>query len=218
MSDTTSLSDLALAALITYGPIALALTLLLGAAGAPLPGALVLIAAGAFARQDFIDWRWAAAAGLAGVVLGDIVAYGIGRVGGVWAEKRMAHMSAWQSATDQFARHGGWAIFLTRFLLTPLGVPMSIIAGIAAYPFYRFVLVDTAGELLWISIYGGAGYALGSQWQVATQFISDFSGLIVGVAVLTVGVVLAVRQLRRRGAPRPIPAAAAHVAEQQPAD
>ncbi len=217
MSEITSISDLAFAALITYGPIALGLTLLLGAAGAPLPGTLVLVAAGAFARQNFMDWRFAAGAGLVGVVLGDSIAYGIGRLGGVWAEKRLARMSAWQSATDQFARRGGWAIFLTRFLITPLGVAVSVISGIAAYPFGRFLLLDISGELLWISLYGGVGYALGSQWQVASQFVSDFSGLIVGVAVLAVGVVLAFRLLRRRAAPL-APAPSSPMSGQLPAD
>lgn len=198
MNDTTSISDLALAALITYGPLALALTLLLGAAGAPLPGSIVLLAAGAFARQDFIDWRFALVAGIIGVVLGDIVAYGIGRMGGVWAENRLAHMSVWQSATDEFARRGGWAIFLTRFLITPLGVAVSLIAGISAYPFQRFLLLDLAGEMLWVSLYGGIGFALGSQWQAASQLITDSSGLILGVTVLTAGIMLGVRLLWRR--------------------
>ncbi len=201
MSDATSISDFALAALITYGPLALALTLLLGAAGLPLPGSIVLLAAGAFARQGFIDWRYAWIAAVLGVVAGDSIAYAIGRMGGVWAEDRLARMSAWQKATDEFARRGGWAIFLTRFLITPLGVAVSLIAGISAYAWQRFVLVDLSGEFLWVTIYGGIGFALGSQWQVASQFISDFSGLILGVALLITGIVLGVRFVWRRGAP-----------------
>jgi membrane protein DedA with SNARE-associated domain len=199
VSDATSVSDLALAALITYGPLALALTLLLGATGVPFPGAILLMAAGAFARQSFIDWRFAWAAAILGVVLGDTVAYGIGRMGGVWAERRLARMGVWQKATDEFSRRGGWAIFLTRFLITPLGVAVSLIAGISAYPFQRFVLIDLSGELLWVSIYGGIGFALGSQWQAASQFVSDFSGLILGVVLLIVGIALAFRFLWRRG-------------------
>ncbi len=202
MSDATSISDFALAALITYGPLALALTLLLGAAGAPFPGSLVLVAAGAFARQSFIDWRFAFVAAVIGVVLGDSIAYWLGRLGGVWAERRMARMSAWQTATDEFARRGGTAIFLTRFLVTPLGVPVSLIAGMSAYAYQRFLMVGVAGELLWVTLYGGVGFALGSQWQVASQFISDFSGLILGVALLIVGIVLAVRYVWRKPAAR----------------
>ena len=91
MSDATSISDLALAALMTYGPLALGLTLLLGAAGLPIPGSIVLLAAGAFARQGFIDWRLAFLAAVVGVVMGDTIAYFIGRMGGAVAERRLAH-------------------------------------------------------------------------------------------------------------------------------
>ncbi len=215
MSDATSISDFALAALITYGPLALALTLLLGAAGLPLPGSIVLLAAGAFARQGFIDWRYAWIAAVLGVVAGDSIAYAFGRVGGVWAEDRLARMSAWQKATDEFAHRGGWAIFLTRFLITPLGVAVSLIAGISAYGWQRFVLVDLSGEFLWVTIYGGIGFALGSQWQVASQFISDFSGLILGVALLITGIILGVRFVWRRGA---APAGAQRAPASQPGD
>lgn len=218
MSDATSISDLALAALITYGPLALALTLLLGAVGAPLPGGVVLLAAGAFARQEFFDWRFALPAAIVGVVLGDTTAYGIGRMGGVWAERRLAHMSVWQSATDQFARQGGWAIFLTRFLITPPGVAVSLIAGMSAYAYRRFLPLDIAGELLWVSLYGGIGFALGSQWQAASRFVSDFSGLIVGVALLAVGIVLAVRFFWRRTEARADESAPQPLSAPQPGD
>jgi membrane protein DedA with SNARE-associated domain len=212
VSDATSLSDFALAALMTYGPFALALTLLLGGAGVPLPGSIVLLAAGAFARQGFISWPYALLGGVVGVVLGDSVAYLIGRMGGAWAERRFSNVGGWQAATDQFARRGGWAIFLTRFLITPLGVAVSVIAGISAYPFRRFLLLDVAGEILWVAGYGLVGYALGSQWQAASQLLSDFSGLILGVAILVAGAVLVWRMPRRSNvtpvtAPTPQPQA-----------
>ena len=127
-------------------------------------------------------------------------------------------MGAWQKATDEFARRGGWAIFLTRFLITPLGVAVSLIAGISAYAWQRFVLIDLSGEVLWISIYGGIGFALGSQWQAASQFISDFSGLILGVALLIVGIVLAARYLWRRGDAQPTAAASQPVVAPQLGD
>ncbi len=192
------MSDYALAALMSYGPLALALLLLSCAAGVPFPGSVVLVAAGAFARQGFITWQWALAAGVAGVVVGDSIAYGIGRLGGTWAERRFSTLGTWQSATDQFTRRGGWAVFLTRFLITPLGVPVNLIAGISGYPYHRFLLFDASGELLWVSLYGALGFALGSQWQAASDLLTDFSGLVLGLSALVLGIWLGVRALRRR--------------------
>lgn len=198
MTDSTSLSDFLVSALVTYGALALGLTLLLGAIGAPLPGSLVLVAAGAFARQDLINWQTALLLGLVGVVAGDCIAYGIGRVSGPWIDRRLGNTSAWKSATEQFERRGWFAVFITRFLLTPLGVPISFIAGIGSYVFWRFLLVDIAGEFLWLASYGTIGYLIGTQWEAAAQFLTDFSGLLVGVVALAVGAWLAVRMVRRR--------------------
>jgi membrane-associated protein len=49
------------------------------------------------------------------------------------------------------------------------------------------------GELTWIAIYGGLGYAFGSQWELISDFISNFSGFILGGLVLGVGIYLLVR-------------------------
>ncbi len=51
-----NLSELFLTGMITYGPPALGLALLLGALGLPLPGTFFVLAAGAFIRQGAIDW------------------------------------------------------------------------------------------------------------------------------------------------------------------
>ena len=60
-------------------------------------------------------------------------------------------------------RRGGIAIYLTRWLFTPLALPTNLIAGSSGYPFWKFLLFDIAGEITWILLYGGLGYAFGSQ-------------------------------------------------------
>ena len=51
-----------------------------------------------------------------------------------------------------------------------------------------------AGELTWLLVYGGLDYLFGSQWEAVSTFISDFSGLLVGLVILTGGVVWWVRR------------------------
>jgi membrane protein DedA with SNARE-associated domain len=46
-------------------------------------------------------------------------------------------------------------------------------------------------------LYGGLGYAFGSQWELISNFISDFSGLLVGLVVLGVGIYLMFRWFRK---------------------
>jgi membrane-associated protein len=198
MTDELSLVDFFLTGMITYGPPALGLALLLGALGVPLPGTLFVLAAGAFVRQGVIDWAAASSLGLLGVVLGDSASYTIGRFAKSWVQRRFGQSSAWQNAQATFEQRGGVAIFLTRFLLTPLAIPTNLIAGGGGYAFWRFLSYDVAGELTWIVLYGGLGYTFGSQWELISQFISDFSGLLVGAVALGAGIYFLVRRLRRR--------------------
>lgn len=193
-----NLTDLFLTGMLTYGPLALGLALLLGAVGIPLPGTLFVLAAGAFVRQGVLDLFTASGLGLLGAVLGDSASYAIGYFAKGWVERRFGQSTAWQKARDTFERRGGLAIYLTRFLLTPLALPTNLIAGGSGYSFWRFLAYDVAGEFTWIVLYGGLGYAFGSQWELINQFISDFSGLLVGLVALGAGIYFLIRRQRRR--------------------
>jgi len=191
-----NLTELFLTGMLTFGPPALGVALLLGALGLPLPGTLFVLAAGAFVRQGVIDLWLAAGLGLLGAIIGDGGSYAMGRFAKGWVQRRFGQSQTWQNAQATFERRGGVAVYLTRFLITPLAIPTNLIAGGSGYPYWRFFTYDLAGEFTWIVLYGGLGYLFGSQWEAINQFISDFSGVLVGVVALGAGVYFL---LRRRG-------------------
>jgi membrane-associated protein len=82
---------------------------------------------------------------------------------------------------------------LTRFLLTAIAIPVNLLAG-SSCQFRRFIIYDIAGEIVWIFVYGGLGYFFGSQWELISQFLSDFGGLALGLAALGAGLYFWVRQ------------------------
>lgn len=203
---STTISEFVLTGMLAYGAYALALALLLGALGLPLPGTLLVLATGAFVRQGYMDLPSALGLGLVGVVLGDSLGYAVGRLAGKWVHRRYGNNAAWQSAVARFDRQGWVAIYLTRFLLTPLAVPVNLIAGAGRYGYWQFLLFDLLGELTWLLLYGSLGYAVGSQWEAVSAFAGDFTGLLVGLVALGVGIWLAVRYWRGRPAPAPLDA------------
>jgi membrane protein DedA with SNARE-associated domain len=179
-----NLTDLLLNGMATYGAAALGLVLLLGALGVPVPGTLMVLAAGAFARQGTIDWRAALPVGLLGAVIGDSASYAMGRFTSGWVQHRFGQTVAWQTAQCRFNQRGMLAVYATRFLFTPLAIPTNLIAGGSGYNFQRFFTYDVAGELTWLVLYGGLGYAFGSQWSAISQTISSYSGYLAGLAVI----------------------------------
>jgi membrane protein DedA with SNARE-associated domain len=191
-----------LSTMTTAGPAALALALFLGPLGLPVPTGLLLIAAGAFARQGLMPLALVAGLGLGVTLLGDAASYLLGRFAGGWVE-RLGHgrrAAAWQRAQEQFRQRGGLALYATRVLLTALDMPTNLIAGSSRYSFRRFLAWDVAGRVTWLLLYGGLGYLFSSQWQAVTTLLSTY-GLWVGVAAgagfLLVQLVRRLRQVRQ---------------------
>jgi membrane-associated protein len=176
------MSDFLLTQIINYGSPLFALVLFLGALGLPIGASVVLIAAGAFSQQGILTWYSAAVLGLLGAVLGDAVSFGIGYYAKDWVDTRFGRSPAWKSARDAFDARAGMAIYLTRFLITALAIPTNLIAGGSGIRFRRFMIYDTLGELTWIVLYGGLGYWFGSNWEVVSDFVSSFGGLLLGSA------------------------------------
>lgn len=187
------LTDLLLTAVVTYGAVVLALVFLLAAMGVPLPSTLFVIAGGAFIQQGVLAPASAIGLGMVGVVLGDTLSYGIGRMLRGPVQRRFGQSHAWLRAEATFARQAALAIVLTRFLLTPIAVPVNLIAGGSAYPLGRFVALAAGGELLWMLGYGALGYLFGSQWEYVSDLVSNTAGLLVGLLITGAGVYALVR-------------------------
>jgi membrane-associated protein len=196
----SELTEAFLSAMLAYGPLALGLALLIAALGAPLPATLLLLAAGAFARQGALDGAWAGALGLLASVLGDSGGYCLGRCGGALVQPRVAGRAGWQRAQATFARRGSLAVLLTRFALTPLALPTNLIAGSTRYAFPRFLLFDVIGELVWIALYGGLGYLFADRWEALSDLAGNLSGMLLGVLALALGAVWAYRARRAHSA------------------
>lgn len=194
---TLDLSTLMLTWIIEYGAPVVVVALVAGALGLPVPGTLIVIATGAFVRQGLLDIYTTPLLALVGAMTGDTAVYGIGRFAHGWIERRFGQSAPWQKAQAYFERRGGIAIYLTRWLVTPLAIPTGLIAGGSGYPFLKFLLFDLAGEVTWIALFGGLGYAFGDQWELIGEFISNFSGLIVSLLAIGAGVYLVARFWRK---------------------
>jgi membrane protein DedA with SNARE-associated domain len=173
----------------------------------PVPSSLIMLAAGGFAAAgDLVLWQVAAAA-WGGALAGDQTGYGAGRAGGrVLLERlrrRPSSAAALARAEGFVARRGGMAVFLSRWLVSPLGPYVNLLTGAAGLGWGRFTLADAAGEAVWVAIYVGLGFAFADRIAALADLLGNLSGLLAaGVVAAGLGVWL-FRTGRRAGAVRP---------------
>jgi membrane-associated protein len=187
------LGEVFLEALPLYGPRLLGLVALICALGVPLPMQMLVLGAGALAHEGRLAPGWAIAGCLAGSLAGETFYYAAGHFAGGWVERRLAGplarplarplAGAWQDARRRFRSCSGRTVYLTRFALTPLGIPTSVVAGGDGYAYWRFAGIALAGDLVWILGYGAAGYLLGPAWPGFASSIGRYGGWIAGLAV-----------------------------------
>jgi membrane-associated protein len=185
-------------AMTLYGPLVLGLAMLPAAAGLPVPAGMLLIAAGALVRQGIMDWRAVFLFAWLGALLSDALSYAMGRRAGRWAQGRLheRYAAVWHRAEARFRDHGGWAVFVTSWLIRGLAIPTNLIAGSSGYPFRRFVTWDATGKLFWILLHAGLGYAFASQWPLVGETIRRYGGWLALCATAGLGLYLLVRRWR----------------------
>lgn len=190
------MSDFLLTQIINYGAPILGVIVFIGAMGAPFPGTLLIIAAGAFARQGLLTWYTTGLVTLAFVVLGDNLSYAMGHYARGPVLRRFQNSERWNQAEEAFNRWGGMAVVWTRFLITGIAVPVNLIAGTSGFGLRRFFIYDLVGETIWVFGYGGLGYLFGTQWEVISELLNNISGFALGLVLLGIGVWLGFRRYK----------------------
>jgi membrane-associated protein len=188
--------------LATYGLAVLLPVLLLSAVGVPLPGSLLLVAAGAVAGGGQIALPLLILGATIATLLGNGLGYWLGWQGGRSALSRWGgrfHLDADRitQARASFTRHGLLSVLFSRFPLSPISAIVNILAGTAHYPFRPFVLVNIAGVTVWSSVYAGLGYVFGANWQAVADNVSTATQILTVVVVVVIAVVFGLRLLRQ---------------------
>lgn len=199
------MTDWLLLNLTTYGYSLLFLTTFLSCLALPVPASLAMMTAGAFAASgDLILWATAGSA-LGGAVLGDQTGFILARMGsGRLSPYMLRHRGRAKlisRAKRLTERYGGPGIFLSRWLVSPLGPYANFVSGATHYEWHRFTLWGVSGELVWVVIYTSLGYIFAANIDLVAQIAADTSGLIAASAI-TVGIGLYLIHAMHRHAKR----------------
>lgn len=188
-----------------FGYPALWLVVFVASIGAPLPIGLILLAAGAFAALGDFNMLLLMLVATSASVCGDNVGYFIGWRWGSkvvdWLERSaMQRFIAPQLVArgrEYFRRRGGWAIFLSRFLVSALGSVINLLAGADPYPYRRFLLYDACGDTIGVATSLVLGYICGASWEAMGDLLGALSGLILALLILIFLVMRLLKMLQR---------------------
>ena len=202
-------SDALLTALLVYGYPVLFGVVLAGSVGIPIPTDLFVLAAGGFVASGDLDLLTVLALVFAAALLGDCLMFTAARWLGHAAVLRHGRRVGLTeerlgAARERFGAFVGTSVFLTRWLVTPLGMPATVLAALGRYPIASFAGIAAAGELIWTGAFVGLGYAFGDSWQTVVDWVHDSAGLLAGLCLAAVGVALLVWLLRNRGVEAPV--------------
>jgi membrane-associated protein len=173
----------------TYGHYIVVLSTFLSCIAVPIPSSLIMLTAGAFVASGDLSGFGVAGLALGGAVVGDQVGYAIGRSAtGVLDRLRGKAAVMVGKARNLTQKHGGIAVFSSRWLFSPLGPYMNLVTGAAQMSWFRFTVWGVAGEIVWVTVYLGAGYVFASQIEAIADIGSNISGaLAAGIVTIILG-------------------------------
>ena len=149
-----------------YGYAAIFTVVMLESAGVPLPGETILVSAAAFAgNKHSLDIRYVIAAAAAGAIIGDNIGFWVGREFGMSLLSRWGYLIGVDERKRKlgqylFARHGGKIVFFGRFIAL-LRAFAALLAGANGLSPLRFLIFNTAGGIVWATVFGVGGYVVG---------------------------------------------------------
>jgi membrane protein DedA with SNARE-associated domain len=168
----------------------------------PVPSEATMLFAGFNVSNGEYSLFAATMTGVGANLVGSWIAYGIGRAGRVdILEKHGAKLHIKKShlewADRWFERHGDATVFFTR-MLPIIRTFISLPAGVARMPFWRFSLLTIAGCLPWVLLLTFIGKQAGDRWESWKDSLHYVDYAV--VAAIAIGIVWLVVRNRRRQA------------------
>src|SRR3954453_5676494 len=168
----------------------------------PIPSEATFLFAGFNVAEGHYSLLAVVAVGTAANVVGSWLAYAVGYYGRIDVlEKHGAKLhikpSHLEWADRWFERYGAATVFFTR-MLPIIRTFISLPAGVARMPFWRFTVFTVLGCIPWIFMLTFIGKQVGdnwTQWKDSLQYV-EYAVL----AVIVVGVAFLIVRRRRRAA------------------
>jgi membrane protein DedA with SNARE-associated domain len=170
----------------------------------PIPSEAIMLFAGSSVAAGELSLFGVVAAGVLGNLAGSWIAYAVGYYGrlDLLEKNKLIHISPrhlkW--ADDWFERYGSATVFFSR-MLPIVRTFISLPAGVAKMPFWRFTTYTLLGSIPWVLALALIGKAVGENWEEWREHLHYLDYVV----VLAVIALIAYLLIRRRRGPKPEP-------------
>ncbi len=178
------------------------LLMLLESACIPVPSEAIMLFAGFSVAENELTMFGVVTAGVLGNLVGSWIAYAAGYYGrlDLLERNKLIHISPkhlkW--ADDWFERYGAATVFFSR-MLPIVRTFISLPAGVAKMPFWRFTAYTLAGCIPWVLMLALIGENVGDNWEQWRHRLGYLDYLV--LAAIVGGVVYLLVKRRRGGGP-----------------
>jgi len=184
------------------GEAAVFLLMVLESACIPVPSEAIMLFAGSSVAAGDLTLFGVVAAGVLGNVVGSWIAYAVGYYGRIdlLEKNKLIHISPkhlkW--ADDWFARYGNATVFFSR-MLPIIRTFISLPAGVAKMPFWRFSAYTLLGSIPWVLMLAIVGEKVGDNWEDWRHKLGYLDYVV--LAAILVGIAYWLLRRRRGGGP-----------------
>ncbi len=180
------------------GVAAVFLLMTLESACIPIPSEAIMLFAGFSVSKGELTLFGIVTAGVLGNLTGSWIAYAVGYYGrlDLLEKNRLIHINPkhLRRADSWFERYGAPTVFFSR-MLPVIRTFISLPAGVARMPFWRFSLYTFVGSIPWVLGLAILGEKVGDNWEDWRHKLGYLDYVV--LAAIVVGVIYLVMKQRR---------------------
>lgn len=129
-----------------------------------------------------------------GSAVGASITYWVARIGGSPVVEKFAKifridMNMIVKAEDQMRKWGSGLVLVGR-VIPGVRTLISIPAGLVKIPFLKFFIATFIGAYIWCTLLIGAGYILGHEWVLISDYIKQHLPLVLSMGLFTISAYL----------------------------
>lgn len=129
-----------------------------------------------------------------GSAIGASITYWVARIGGRPIIEKFTKLfridiNMVNNAEDQMRKRGSGLVLIGR-IIPGVRTLISIPAGLVKIPFPKFFIATFIGAYIWCTLLIGAGYILGHEWMLVSDFIKQHLPLVLSLGLFIISAYL----------------------------